>query len=61
MDQGKCDDLELEMEGEIFSMNVHLFMMEGVDVVLGISWLKSLMDMLINWEKWSMKFWKNGR
>lgn len=61
MDQGKCDDLELEMEGEIFSMNVHLFMMEGVDVVLGISWLKSLMDMLINWEKRSMKFWKNGR
>lgn len=61
MDQGKCDDLELEMEGEIFSMNVHLFMMEGVDVVLGISWLKSLMDMLISWEKRSMKFWKNGR
>jgi len=41
-------------------LDAHLFMLEGVDLVLGISWLKSLGDMVINWEKQTMQFWKEG-
>ncbi|PNX70804.1 hypothetical protein L195_g057760, partial [Trifolium pratense] len=40
---------------------VHLFELGGIDVVLGIEWLKTLGDMIVNWHQQTMSFWSNKR
>jgi hypothetical protein len=30
---------------------MHLFELGGIDVVLGMDWLKTLGDMIVNWRK----------
>ncbi|MCI81145.1 RNA-directed DNA polymerase (Reverse transcriptase), partial [Trifolium medium] len=31
------------------------------DLVLGMSWLRSLGDMVVNWKKQTMEFWHAGK
>ncbi|MCH90545.1 RNA-directed DNA polymerase (Reverse transcriptase) [Trifolium medium] len=41
--------------------DVHLFELGGIDVVLGIEWLKTLGDTIINWKQQTMSFWAFGK
>ncbi|MCH90639.1 RNA-directed DNA polymerase (Reverse transcriptase), partial [Trifolium medium] len=57
--KGICQGLEIDMEGLKVVVDVQLFDLGCVDVVLGIEWLRTLGDMIVNWQKHSMSFWFN--
>jgi predicted aspartyl protease len=57
--QGVCRNLEIDIGGFKLSPNVHLFELGGIDVVLGMEWLKTLGDTITNWRQQSMSFWSN--
>jgi hypothetical protein len=40
---------------------IHLFELGGFDVVLGMEWLKTLGDMIVNWRQQTMSFWSDKR
>ncbi|PNX96070.1 retrotransposon-related protein [Trifolium pratense] len=41
--------------------DLHLFELGGIDVVLGMEWLKTLGDTIMNWRKQNMRFWTNQK
>ncbi|MCH83460.1 RNA-directed DNA polymerase (Reverse transcriptase), partial [Trifolium medium] len=43
------------------SPQMHLFELGGIDVVLGMEWLKTLGDMIVNWRQQTMSFWSNKK
>ncbi|GAU42300.1 hypothetical protein TSUD_136860 [Trifolium subterraneum] len=55
--QGVCRDLEVCIEEFKLKPELHLFELGGIDVVLGIEWLKTLGDTITNWKKQIMSFW----
>jgi hypothetical protein len=55
--QGTCQNLAIEVEGLQVTVDAQLFDLGGMDVVLGIEWLRTLGDMIINWKKHTMSFW----
>ncbi|PNY07178.1 retrotransposon-related protein [Trifolium pratense] len=57
--KGTCVDLEIDIEGLKIVVDVQLFDLGCVDVVLGIEWLRTLGDMIVNWKKHTMSFWFN--
>ncbi|CAJ2652361.1 unnamed protein product [Trifolium pratense] len=46
------DELQIRVDAQIFDLGC-------VDVVLGIEWLRTLGDMIVNWQKQTMSFWYN--
>ncbi|XP_050906646.1 uncharacterized protein LOC127120280 [Lathyrus oleraceus] len=59
--RGKCNHVLFKI-GEVTSeIEAYLFDLEGVGVVLGMAWLKSLGDMIVNWKKQTMEFWHEGK
>ncbi|PNX97977.1 hypothetical protein L195_g021217, partial [Trifolium pratense] len=54
---GRCVNLEVDVEGVPIVVDVQLFELGDVDMVLGIEWLRTLGDMIVNWEKHTMSFW----
>ena len=40
--KGECKDLFIKMQGKDFLMDLHVFTVEGCDVVLGTQWLSTL-------------------
>ncbi|MCI16148.1 RNA-directed DNA polymerase (Reverse transcriptase), partial [Trifolium medium] len=59
--RGCCRELEVSI-GEFKLMpTMHLFELGGIDVVLGMEWLKTLGDTIMNWKKQTMSFWNNKR
>ncbi|CAJ2678799.1 unnamed protein product [Trifolium pratense] len=57
--QGTCKGLGIDMEGLKVVVDVQLFELGCVDVVLGMEWLRTLGDMIVNWKKHTMSFWFN--
>lgn len=57
--QGECKQVQIEIEGIKLSVDTLLFDLKGIDIVLGISWLASLGEMLVDWGKQIMKFQHN--
>ncbi|MCI35751.1 hypothetical protein A2U01_0056972, partial [Trifolium medium] len=61
MTRGRCKRVEVEI-GEIkIECNPHLFELGGPDLILGIEWLKTLGDTIVNWNKQTMSFWSGGK
>lgn len=57
----KCTQV-LFKTGEITcEIEAYLFDLDGVDVVVGMAWLKSLGDMIVNWKKQTIEFWDEGK
>lgn len=54
--QGKCSEVEVELGGAKVVLDVFFFDLEGIDMVLGISWLASLKGMWVDWGKQIMQF-----
>lgn len=46
--QGRCKQLEIEINGFHLKCSPHLFDLGGPDVVLGIEWLRTLGDTIVN-------------
>ncbi|GAU31427.1 hypothetical protein TSUD_221980 [Trifolium subterraneum] len=59
--KGVCRSLEMKIGDFPLTPTMHLFELGGIDVVLGIEWLKTLGDMIINWRQQTMSFWSNKR
>ncbi|GAU16304.1 hypothetical protein TSUD_299360 [Trifolium subterraneum] len=57
--KGVCEGLEIEVEELKIRVDAHIFDLGCVDVVLGIEWLRTLGDMIVNWQKQTMSFWYN--
>ncbi|MCI13398.1 RNA-directed DNA polymerase (Reverse transcriptase), partial [Trifolium medium] len=59
--QGRCKELEMYIGDFKINQDVHLFELGGIDVVLGMEWLKTLGDTIINWKQHTMSFWLKGK
>ncbi|MCH79728.1 Ty3/gypsy retrotransposon protein, partial [Trifolium medium] len=59
--QGRCKELEILIGNFKINQDVHLFELGGIDVVLGMEWLKTLGDTIINWKQHTMCFWSLGK
>ncbi|MCI08439.1 RNA-directed DNA polymerase (Reverse transcriptase), partial [Trifolium medium] len=59
--QGVCKGLELCIGDLKIDPELHLFELGGIDVVLGIEWLKTLGDTITNWRQQTMSFWKDKK
>ncbi|MCH81241.1 Ty3/gypsy retrotransposon protein, partial [Trifolium medium] len=57
--QGVCRGLEVCIGDFKIEPMMHLFDLGGIDVVLGMEWLKTLGDTITNWKKQMMSFWHN--
>jgi hypothetical protein len=49
----------VDVEGVPIVVDARLFDLGGVDMVLGIEWLRTLGDMIMNWKKHRASFWYN--
>ncbi|XP_057429344.1 uncharacterized protein LOC130722592 [Lotus japonicus] len=58
---GKCEQVSLEIANYKTTVEAILFDLDGIDLVLGIAWLVTLGDMLINWGKQTVRFQQEGR
>lgn len=56
----KRKEVEIEIGDFKIFMEAFLFELGHLDVVLGIEWLKTLGNTIVNWTKQTMIFW-NGR
>jgi hypothetical protein len=56
---GVCRELKMCIGSFELMPQMHLFELGGVDVVLGIEWLQTLGDTIMNWRKQTMSFWSN--
>jgi hypothetical protein len=54
---GVCPELNLEVGEVQLAIRAHLFDLGGVDIVLGVDWLRTLGDIIMNWSKHTMSFW----
>jgi len=54
--RGCCKEVIVKLEKHIIKERFYLFELEGVDVILGITWLASLGDVKVNWRTLTMTF-----
>lgn len=54
--QGVCRGIEIEVNGEKFKIDVVLFDLKDIDMILGMSWLASVGEMLVDWGKQTVRF-----
>ncbi|XP_057452951.1 uncharacterized protein LOC130744819 [Lotus japonicus] len=55
--RGRCKSIDLEVGRYQLHCSPHLFELGGPDMVLGIEWLKTLGDTIVNWQTQKMRFW----
>ena len=58
---GMCKVVNLNLEGVNLLVNFHIFSLEGVDVILGVSLLRTLGNISFNWDHLSMEFKYKGQ
>lgn len=54
--RGKCGAFILKLEDIDFSINAHVLDLGAIDLILGVTWLRSLDQVLMNWRTMSMSF-----
>ncbi|XP_073035559.1 uncharacterized protein [Primulina eburnea] len=58
--QGVCRDLVADMGQCQIQIDGYLFELGGIDMILGVDWLRTLGDVLLNWAKMEMRFsWRD--
>ncbi|KZV32829.1 peroxidase 64 [Dorcoceras hygrometricum] len=58
--QGICHGLIVQLVSYTVTIVGHLFELGGVDVILGIEWLMTLGEVLVDWNKMDMRFRSGG-
>uniref|UniRef100_A0A151U031 Glycerol-3-phosphate dehydrogenase [NAD(+)] n=1 Tax=Cajanus cajan TaxID=3821 RepID=A0A151U031_CAJCA len=53
--QGMCAGLKMELQGVPLRQNFYLFALDGVDVILGMEWLRGLGEIKANFDKRTLK------
>ncbi|KAI5438564.1 hypothetical protein KIW84_024340 [Lathyrus oleraceus] len=59
--RGCCVELEVELNEFKIKCSPHLFELGEPDLVLGMEWLKTSGDTIVNWNKHTMSFWYEKR
>ncbi|KZV25380.1 hypothetical protein F511_07264 [Dorcoceras hygrometricum] len=54
--QGLCRNLQVELGAYTATITGHLFELGSVDVILGVDWLRTLGEVLLDWNKLRMCF-----
>ncbi|KZV40028.1 hypothetical protein F511_12423 [Dorcoceras hygrometricum] len=54
--QGLCHGLVVQLGTYTVAITGHLFELGGVDVILGVDWLRTLGEVLLDWNKMRMRF-----
>ncbi|KZV31629.1 peroxidase 64 [Dorcoceras hygrometricum] len=54
--QGVCRDLNVELGMYTAVITGHLFELGGVDVILGVDWLRTLGEVMLDWNRMRMRF-----
>ena len=52
---GMCKEIKIKTKSGKFTLDVVLFNLEDIDVILGMSWLKTLGVMTVDWNSQIMK------
>jgi hypothetical protein len=58
---GVCNSLNIDIEGVQVEIEAQLVDLGGLDLILGVEWLRTLGDIIMNWSTHSMSFWYNKR
>ncbi|XP_026383521.1 uncharacterized protein LOC113279020 [Papaver somniferum] len=58
--QGTCLNIPIQLQNHMFSIDFHVFVVSGCDVVLGVQWLRKLGPIEWDFEKFLMKFKYDG-
>jgi hypothetical protein len=58
---GVCSNLSIDIEGVQVDIEAQLFDLGGMDLILGVDWLRTLGDIIMNWNSQSMSFWYNKK
>ena len=61
MTAGICQNISLRLTSEVFLVSCYVFPLRSIDIILGVSWLRSLGDVMANWDMLYMKFPVKGR
>jgi hypothetical protein len=56
-----CSNLSIDIEGGQVDIEAQLFDLGGMDLILGVDWLRTLGDIIMNWNSQSMSFWYNKK
>lgn len=56
MSEGSCGKLPMWQQGTLFSIDAFVLVLAGWDVVLGVQWLRTLGDVMWNFEELNMQF-----
>jgi hypothetical protein len=56
-----CSNLSIDIEGGQVDIEAQLFDLGGMDLILGVDWLRTLGDIIMNWNNQSMSFWYNKK
>ncbi|CAH1413852.1 unnamed protein product [Lactuca virosa] len=59
--QGTCKGVVLNLPEVQVVEDFLPFDVGGFDIILGIHWLRTLGDMIVNWKELRMQFWDGGR
>ncbi|KAJ1376513.1 Aspartic peptidase domain superfamily, partial [Sesbania bispinosa] len=59
--KGKCSKLEVSVGKYTCEIDAWVLDMGGLDVILGVAWLRTLGDVTTNWETMTMKFSSQGK
>ncbi|XP_073151826.1 uncharacterized protein [Henckelia pumila] len=59
--QGVCKKLCVELDQCDVTIEGYLFDLGGIDLILGVDWLRTLGDIMLNWQKMQMQFSWEGR
>lgn len=59
--QAKCTGLTLQLGEFDIVLDAFVLKLGGVDVILGVEWLKTLGKVVMDWEHMTMEFQKEGQ
>ena len=58
--QGRFEEVQINLQGIIFSLTLYSLPLIGLDIVLGIQWLELLGSVVCDWRELTMEFmWEN--
>lgn len=59
--EGKCDQVEVKVQGHVFTTDFYALTLGGCDFILGVYWLKTLGLILWDFLQLTMAFELEGR
>jgi len=58
--RGKCSNLILQLDGSKFVVDAYVLELGGLDLILGVAWLKGLGKVVMDWKEMTMDFLYHG-